>query len=45
MRHTVPLRDGHQIRLIEGGDAYFQAVIAAVDRARSQVQLSPQRNR
>ena len=39
MRHTVPLRDGHQIRLIEGGDAYFQAVIAAVDRARSQVQL------
>jgi cardiolipin synthase A/B len=39
MRHTVPLRDGHQIRLIEGGEAYFQAVIAAVDRARSQVQL------
>ena len=39
MRHTVPLHDGHQIRLIEGGEAYFQAVIAAVDRARSQVQL------
>ena len=29
MRHTVPLRDGHQIRLLEGGEAYFQAVIAA----------------
>jgi len=39
MRHAVPLRDGHQIRLIEGGEAYFQAVISAVDRARSQVQL------
>ena len=39
MRHTAPLRDGHQIRLIDGGQAYFQAVIAAVDRARSQVQL------
>ena len=39
MRHTVPLRDGHQIRLIEGGQAYFEAIIAAVDRARSQVQM------
>lgn len=39
MPHTTALRDGHQIRLIEGGEAYFQAVIAAVDRARSQVQL------
>jgi cardiolipin synthase A/B len=39
MSHAAPLRDGHQIRLIEGGAAYFQAVIAAVDRARSQVQL------
>ena len=39
MRHTAPLRDGHQIRLIDGGEAYFQAVITAVDRARSQVQL------
>ena len=39
MSHAAPLRDGHQIRLIEGGAAYFQAVITAVDRARSQVQL------
>jgi cardiolipin synthase len=39
MPNTAVLRDGHQIRLIEGGDAYFQAVIAAVDGARSQVQL------
>ena len=39
MRHTVPFRDGHQIRLIEGGQAYFEAIIAAVDRARSQVQM------
>ncbi len=39
MRHTPVLTDGHQLRLIEGGDAYFRQLIAAVDQARSQVQL------
>lgn len=39
MRHIPALTDGHQLRLIEGGDAYFRHLIAAIDRARSQVQL------
>ena len=39
MRHSPMLTDGHQLRLIEGGDAYFQRLIAAIDQARSQVQL------
>jgi cardiolipin synthase len=39
MRHSPPLRDGHQIRLIEGGQAYFEALIAALDQAQSQVQI------
>jgi cardiolipin synthase A/B len=33
------LLDGHQIRLIEGGEAYFDALVAAMDDARSQVHL------
>ena len=39
MPHSRSLRDGNQIRLIEGGEAYFQSVIAAIDQARSQVHL------
>ena len=39
MRHIPVLTDGHQLRLIEGGDAYFRHLITAIDRARSQVQL------
>lgn len=39
MRLVPTLQDGHQIRLIEGGDAYFAALVAAIDQARSQVQL------
>ena len=39
MRHTPQLTDGHQLRLIEGGDDYFQRLIAAIDQARSQLQL------
>ena len=39
MRHSPPLRDGHQIRLIEGGHAYFEALIAAIDQAQAQVQI------
>ena len=39
MRHLAALTDGHQLRLIEGGDAYFQRLVAAIDQARSQVQL------
>lgn len=33
------LLDGHQIRLIEGGQAYFEALVIALEQARSQVQL------
>ena len=39
MRRIAALTDGHQLRLIEGGDAYFQRLVAAIDQARSQVQL------
>jgi cardiolipin synthase A/B len=39
MRHNPTLRDGHQIRLIEGGLAYFDALVAALDQARSHVML------
>lgn len=33
------LRDGHQIRLLQGGQEYFPALIEAVDHARSEVRL------
>ena len=39
MRLAPTLLDGHQIRLIEGGDAYFAALVEAIDAARSQVQI------
>lgn len=39
MRHNPALRDGHRIRLIEGGHAYFQSLVAELDRAQSHVQL------
>ena len=39
MGHGMPLHDGHQIRLIEGGQAYFDALVSAIDRASSQVHL------
>jgi cardiolipin synthase len=39
MRHSHMLSDGHQIRLIEGGQAYFEALVAAIDQARSQVHI------
>lgn len=39
MRHSPVLTDGHQLRLIEGGAAYFTELIDAIERARSQVQL------
>ena len=39
MRLAPTLQDGHQIRLIEGGDAYFAALVEAIDAARSQVQI------
>ena len=39
MRLVPTLQDGHQIDLIEGGDAYFAALVSAIDQARSQVQL------
>jgi len=39
MRHGPPLQDGHQIHLIEGGQAYFEALVLAMDQAHSQVQM------
>ena len=39
MRHNPALRDGHQIRLIEGGQDYFEALVTALDQARSHVLL------
>jgi len=39
MRHSPPLQDGHHIHLIEGGQAYFDALVVAIDQARAQVQM------
>ena len=39
MRHGPALTDGHQLRLLEGGEAYFRQLIDAIERARSQVQM------
>jgi cardiolipin synthase len=39
MPYNRVLTDGHQLRLIEGGEAYFRQLIEAIDQARSQVQL------
>jgi cardiolipin synthase len=39
MRHSPALHDGHQIRLIEGGQAYFESLVAALEQARSQVHI------
>jgi cardiolipin synthase len=39
MGHDAPLHDGHQICLLEGGQAYFDALVASLDQARSQVHL------
>lgn len=39
MKRIPQLADGHQLRLIEGAQAYFQHLVGAIDQARSQVQL------
>ncbi len=39
MRHLPVLTDGHQLQLIQGGEAYFGALISAIDQARSHVLL------
>ena len=39
MRRSPVLTDGHQLRLIEGGESYFRRLIEAIEQARSQVQL------
>ncbi len=39
MRATHSIRDGHQIRLLESGKEFFAALIEALDRSRSHVQL------
>lgn len=38
-RHVVPLQPGHLIELLEGGDALFPALIAAMDAAQYEVRL------
>jgi cardiolipin synthase A/B len=39
MPHAPVMHDGHHMRLIEGGSAYFEALISAVDQAHVQVQM------
>ncbi len=39
MRHIPALRDGHQIQLIEGGQAYFQSLVKVIEQAHSHVLL------
>jgi cardiolipin synthase len=39
MRHNPALREGHQVRLIEGGQDYFGVLVAALDQACSHVLL------
>jgi cardiolipin synthase len=39
MRHSPALTDGHHIQLIEGGQAYFESLIQALDQAQSHVLL------
>ena len=39
MRSHPQLRDGHQIKLLEGGHEYFPVLINAIDNARSHIQL------
>lgn len=39
MRHNPSLREGHRIQLIEGGHAYFESLVLALDQAQSHVLL------
>jgi cardiolipin synthase len=39
MRHNPALTDGHHIQLIEGGQAYFESLIQALDQAQSHALL------
>ena len=40
MRHAIPpLRAGHHLQLLEGSRAFFPALVAAIDAARSEVLL------
>ena len=39
MRHSHRIRDGHHIGLLDGGKEFFNALVAAIDDARSQVHL------
>ena len=39
MAMAASLQDGHQLQLIEGANAYFAALVSAIDQARSQVQI------
>src|SRR5205085_1732429 len=39
MAHVPPLRAGHQLQLLEGSRAFFPALVAAIDAARTEVLL------
>jgi cardiolipin synthase len=39
MKNRLPLRDGHQIKLLKGGVEFFPELIRALDAARSHIQL------
>ena len=39
MRHFPPLRDGHQIHLVDGGQAYFESLALLLEQAQSHVLL------
>ncbi len=39
VRSTMPLRDGHQLQLLEGAREFYPALIEAVSRARTRIQL------
>jgi cardiolipin synthase len=39
MKNQPRLRDGHQIKLLKGSEAFFPALIQAIDAARSHVHL------
>jgi cardiolipin synthase len=39
MRHAAPLLDGHQVKLLQGGQDFFPALVEAVDASEHEVRL------
>ena len=39
MKHQLVLRDGHQLKLLQGSAEFFPELIRAIDAARSHIQL------